>query len=253
VRDARDLSVLVTGGGSGIGEATARLFAAQGARVTVCGRRAERVQAVAESIGAACAWVRADVTVDADRTAAIDAAVAHGGGLDVLVSNAGNMERAPIGEWDEPRLLQVFHDNVVAGMMLTQAAVPSLVERQGAVIFVGSIYTVRAYPGAAPYAATKGALETLVKVLAAELGPRGVRVSGVRPGAVLTEINQRAGLWDDEAAKARLEGMADHHVLRRIGTTEEIAEAISYLARATWTTGDVVAVDGGLGLGVIVE
>ena len=171
----------------------------------------------------------------------------------MLVSNAGNMERAPIGQWDEGRLLQAFHDNVVAGMMLTQAALPALTERKGAVIFIGSIYTVRAYPGAAPYAATKGALEALVKVLASELGPSGVRVSGVRPGAVFSEINQRAGLWDDEAAKARLEGMAKHHVLGRIGTTVEIAEAIAYLARAEWTTGVVVPVDGGLGLGVIIE
>lgn len=252
MRDAKEMSVLVTGGGSGIGAATARQLAAEGARVTICGRREHKVREVAESIGDSCHWVRGDVTDAADRAAVIDAAVRHGGGLDALVSNAGNMERAPIGEWQEERLVEIFRQNVVAGMMLTQQALEPLAERRGSVIFIGSIYTVHAYPGAAPYAATKGALEALVKVLAAELGPRGIRVAGVRPGAVLTEINQRAGLWDDEAAAARLEAMADHHVLRRIGTPEEIAEGISYLVRAEWTTGEILSVDGGLGLGVVV-
>jgi 3-oxoacyl-[acyl-carrier protein] reductase len=245
-------SVVVTGGGSGIGEATARRFARRGARVTICGRREDALRRVADDIGPSCAWLRADVTVAADRVALVERAAEHGGGIDALVSNAGNMERAPIGEWQEDRLLRVFHDNVVAGMMLTQDALAHLEARRGCVVFIGSIYTVRAYPGAAPYAATKGALETLVRVLAAELGPRGVRVGGVRPGAVLTQINQRAGLVTDEEAAARLEAMADHHVLRRVGQTDEIAEAIEYLVTAAWVTGHVLAVDGGMGLGVVV-
>jgi NAD(P)-dependent dehydrogenase (short-subunit alcohol dehydrogenase family) len=149
-------------------------------------------------------------------------------------------------------LLKVFNDNVVAGMMLTQEALPHLVKSQGAIVFIGSIYTVRAYPGAAPYAATKGALEALVKVLATELGPRKIRVNAVRPGAVLTEINQRAGLFDDETAAKRLDGMSNHHALGRIGTPTEIAEGIEYAVRAEWVTGTIIAVDGGLGLGVIV-
>ena len=161
------------------------------------------------------------------------------------------MERKPVEEWTEERLLQVFNDNVISGMMLTQVALPHLVATEGAVIFIGSVYTVRAYPGAAPYAATKGALEALVKVLATELGPRKVRVNAVRPGAVLTEINQRAGLFDDATAAKRLESMANHHAVGRIGTSLEIAEGIEYLIRAEWVTGTVLSVDGGMGLGVI--
>jgi 3-oxoacyl-[acyl-carrier protein] reductase len=251
MRDLSAMSVVVTGGGSGIGEATARRLGRGGALVTICGRRAEKVSAVAADIGERCTWVRADVTDADDREALLARAVEHGGGIDALISNAGNMERAPIGEWTAQRLLDVFNDNVVAGMLLSQEALPHLEERRGAIVFVGSIYTVRSYPGAAPYAVTKGALETLVRVLAAEIGPRGVRVGGVRPGAVLTEINQRAGLVDDEQAAARLAAMADHHVLRRIGTVDEIAEGIEYLVRAEWTTGEVLAVDGGMGLGII--
>jgi NAD(P)-dependent dehydrogenase (short-subunit alcohol dehydrogenase family) len=112
------------------------------------------------------------------------------------------------------------------------------------------VHSQRAFPGAAPYAATKGAVETLTGVLAAELGPQGVRVSCIRPGGVFTELNQRAGLFDDDTARQRLEGLAPAHALGRLGTVAEIAEGVEYLARAEWTTGNVLTVDGGLGLGV---
>jgi NAD(P)-dependent dehydrogenase (short-subunit alcohol dehydrogenase family) len=250
MREIEGMSVLVTGGGSGIGEGIARHLCSKGALVTISGRRADKVQAVAASVGPACRAVVGDVTVDADRRAMVAAAVEHGGGLDVLVNNAGNMYRGPLGTLDEQSLIAVFHSNVIAGMMLTQAALPHLEASQGAVIFIGSVHSQRAFPGASPYAATKGAVETLTGVLAAELGPKGVRVSCVRPGGVFTEINQRAGLFDDATAFERLQGLASAHALGRIGTSDEIAEAIEYLARAEWTTGAVMTVDGGLGLGV---
>lgn len=251
MRPVEGMSVLITGGGSGLGAGAAKHFADRGARVTISGRRADKVHAVAASIGERCTSVVGDVTVAADRAAMIDAAVAHGNGhLDVLVNNAGNMYRGPLGTLDEQSLIDVFHSNVIAGMMLTQSALPHLETSQGAVIFIGSVHSQRAFPGASPYAATKGAVETLTGVLAAELGPKGVRVSCVRPGGVFTEINQRAGLFDDATAFERLQGLSSAHALGRIGTTEEIAEAIEYLARAEWTTGAVMTVDGGLGLGV---
>lgn len=251
MRPIEGMSVLVTGGGSGIGEGTARHLVERGARVTITGRRADRVEAVAASLGDGCRAMAGDVTVAADREAMVAGALEHGGGrLDVLVNNAGNMYRGPLAELDETELLAVFHSNVVAAMMLTQAALEALTASRGAVIFLGSVHSQRAFPGASPYAATKGAVETLTGVLAAELGPVGVRVSCVRPGAVFTEINQRAGLFDDGTALARLEGLAPAHALGRIGTTTEIAEAIEYLARAEWTTGAVLTVDGGLSLGV---
>lgn len=250
MRAIEGMSVVVTGAGSGIGEAASRWFAERGARVTICGRRADRIAAVAASIGPACRGLAADVVIDADRRAVIGAAVEHGGGIDVLINNAANMYRGPLDTLDETELQTVFHTNVIGPLMLTQAALEHLVARRGAVIFVGSVHTKRAFPGAAPYAATKGALETLTGVLAAELGPQGVRVSCVRPGAVFTELNQRAGLFDDETALARLQGLGPAHALGRIGTGEEIAEAMGYLACAEWTTGEVLVVDGGLGLGV---
>jgi len=251
MRPIEAMSVLVTGGGSGLGEGIARHFCAAGARVTISGRRAGKIDDVADSIGASCRAIVGDVTLDDDRAAMVSAAIEHGGGrLDVLVNNAGNMYRGPLAELDEQSLLDVFHSNVVGAMMLTQAALDHLVATAGAVIFMGSVHSQRAFPGASPYAATKGAIETLTGVLAAELGPQGVRVSCVRPGGVFTEINQRAGLFDDDTARERLEGLAPAHALGRLGTAAEIAEAVEYLARAEWVTGNVMTVDGGLGLGV---
>ena len=251
MRSVEGMSVLITGGGSGIGEGTAEHFVRAGASVTITGRRATKIDAVAQRLGERCLAVAGDVTRATDREHMVTAAVGHGGGrLDVLLSNAGNMYRGPIDTLEEDRLLELFHTNVVGGMMLCGLAVPHLRRTQGCVLFVGSVHTKRSFPGVAPYAATKGAIETLTGVLAAELGPQGIRVGCVRPGAVLTEINQRAGLFDDTQAAARLQAMAGAHALGRIGTAGEIAEAFEYLARAEWTTGEVLVVDGGLGLGV---
>lgn len=253
MRSLNGVSVVVTGGGSGIGEGVARRFVRGGARVTICGRREEKLRAVADDLGPACTWLVADVTSESDRSAIVDTALRHGGAIDVLVSNAGDMWRRPIGEWTDEGLASVFATNVIGGMMLTQAALPHLLAARGAVIFIGSIYTKRAYPGAAPYAISKGAIETLTRVLAAELGPQGVRVNAVRPGAVPTEINVRSGDFTEEEAMERLKAMATHHALGRFGTTDEIAECVEYLALADWTTGAVVSVDGGLSLGIITE
>lgn len=246
----KDMSVLITGGGSGIGAGIAKYFTANGAKVTISGRRVDKIQSVAAEIGTACRAVAGDITVQSDREAMVAAAVDHGGGLDVLINNAANIVRGPITDLSEQDLLDIFHSNVVAGMMLTGLAVPHLEKRQGAVIFFGSVHTRRAFPGASPYAATKGALEALTKVLAAELGSKKIRVNCVVPGGVLTEINQRAGLYDDETAAERLQSLAPAHVLGRIGTADEIAEAVAYLVCAEWTTGAILDVDGGLGLGL---
>jgi len=250
MRDIAGMSVLITGGGSGLGAGTARHFAEHGARVTICGRRADKISKVAADIGAACLAVSGDITDAADRERIIAAAVGHGGGLHSLINNAGNMYRGPIATLTQEKLREIFDANVIAGMLMTGLAVPHLARDGGAVIFIGSVHTRRAFPGVSPYAATKGAVEVLTKVLAAELGAQKIRVNCVVPGAVFTEINQRAGLFDDETARKRLEGMAGLHALKRIGTAGEIAEAIAYLSCAEWTTGAVVDVDGGLGLGL---
>ncbi len=253
MKPVEELSVLVTGGGSGIGEGIARYYVERGASVTVCGRRADKIDTVARALGDRCLAVQGDITIEDDRRKILDSTIQHGGHLDVFVSNAGNMVRGNIDRLEEDELKDIFNTNVIAGMLLTGLCKPALAETKGAVIFIGSIHTRRAFPGASAYAATKGALETLTRVLAAELGEDGIRVNCVVPGAVPTEIYQRAGLMSDEESLARLQGLAGSHALGRIGTNTEIAEAVDYLARAEWTTGAVLDVDGGLGLGLTRE
>ena len=230
-------SVLITGGGSGIGAATAAYLAAHGARVTISGRRPDKIARVAESLGGNVCGVSGDVTVAEDRRRMLDAALAHGGRLDGLINNAGNMYRGALAELSEAGLIEIFQSNVIGAMLLTGLAQPALAEQDGAVVFIGSIHNRRAFPGVSPYAATKGAIEALTRSLAAELGADGIRVNCVCPGAVFTEINQRAGLVSDAQARTRLEGMAGLHALGRIGEAEEVAEAIAYFLQARWTTG----------------
>jgi len=250
MKPIEDLSVLVTGGGSGIGEGVARYYIGRGARVTICGRRREPIEKLAQELGEGCLAVQANITQAEDRQRIVNAAMNHGHRLDVLVSNAGNMVRGDVDTLKEEDLKAIFDTNVIAGMLLTGLCKPLLSKTGGAVIFIGSIHTRRAFPGASAYAATKGALETLTRVLAAELGEHGIRVNCVVPGAVPTEIYQRAGLMTDEESLERLNGLAGSHALGRLGTSTEIAEAVDYLARGEWTTGAILDVDGGLGLGV---
>ena len=250
MREIKGMSVLVTGGGSGLGEASARLFVQGGAKVTITGRRKDKLEAVAASIGPACRAVVGDVTVQADREAMIAAAVAHGGKLDALVNNAANMYRQPVDGYTEAFLKEAFDTNVISAMMLSSLAVPHLEQTQGAIIFIGSTHTRRAFPGASPHATTKAAVEGLTRVMAAELGPKQIRVGCILPGAVSTELNLRAGLFNAAEAEARYKAVAGLHALGRIGTGLEIAEAIEFLVRAEWVTGVGLEVDGGIGLGV---
>ena len=246
----RNMSILITGGGSGIGLGAAKYFLELGAKVTICGRRESKIKAATDSLGSNVLGLVGDITVGSDRERLVEAAVRHGGGLNVLVNNAANMHRGAITDLDESELFDVFNSNVIAAMMLSGLCVPYLEKEKGSILFVGSVHNRRAFPGASPYAATKAAVQSLTQVLAAELGAKKIRVNCVVPGAVFTEINQRAGLFDDATAMARLQGMAGMHVLGRIGTEREIAEAMSYLICAKWTTGAIIYVDGGLGLGL---
>jgi NAD(P)-dependent dehydrogenase (short-subunit alcohol dehydrogenase family) len=244
-------SILITGGGTGIGAGCAAYFAARGARVTISGRREGRLREVAAAAGPSCRWVASDVTDAEGRRQMLEAAAEHGGGrLDALVNNAGITHHSGLKDMDQESLEKVFQTNVVAALLLTQAAVELLERSRGSVIFLGSVHTRLALPGRLAYAASKGAVQVATRVLAAELGPRGVRVNCVIPGAVATEINAAATGAEPEQAKAFFKGLAHLHPLGRIGEPEDIAGGMEYLITADWTTGAVLDVDGGMGLGV---
>jgi 3-oxoacyl-[acyl-carrier protein] reductase len=246
-------SVLITGGGSGIGEGIARHFVDRGAYVVITGRREHTLIEVAKDLGSQATYVVGDVTLSDSRKEMIERAISHGGSLDALISNAGNMYRCDVQDFEEEKLIEIFHSNVISGMMLVKEAYSALKDSQGCVLFVGSVHTQRAFPNASPYAATKGALESLTGVLAAELGKDGIRVGCVRPGGVPTQINVRAGLSSQEESDSRIESMGNLHALGRPGTPLEVAEAFEYLVNAQWATGNVLTIDGGLGLGVTHE
>ncbi|MFT7651090.1 MAG: 3-oxoacyl-[acyl-carrier protein] reductase, partial [Candidatus Azotimanducaceae bacterium] len=202
------------------------------------------------TLGDRCLAVTGDITDAADRARIVAKAVEHGDGLHGLVNNAGNMYRGSIADLTEQALKDIFNSNVIAGMLLVGLCQSHLAQTEGAVVFLGSIHNRRAFPGVSPYAATKGAIEALTKSLAAELGPQKIRVNCVAPGAVFTEINQRAGKLSDDEAYERLQNMKDLHALGRIGEVEEVAEAIAYFLSAQWTTGTTLEVDGGMSLGI---
>ncbi len=246
----QDKSILITGGGTGIGAGCAAYFAAHGGRVTISGRRENRLREVAEAIGPACQWVTGDVTNAQNRQTMLDAAITHGGGkLDVLVNNAAITNHSGLIGLDEAALLQVLQNNVAAPLMLTQLAVPELEKSAGCVIFIGSVHTRLAMSGRLAYAASKGAVQTMSRVLASELGPKKIRVNCVIPGAVATEINVSETGQTPAEAKAFFYKLAHMHPIGRIGETEDIAQAMEYLINAPWTTGAVLDVDGGMGLG----
>ena len=193
----------------------------------------------------------ADVTQQDEISAQIDRYEAHTGPIDILVNNAGMQHRAPLESFEADVFDQMIAVNLKAAFYTAKALSAFMIARQhGRIINIASVMSLLARPGIAPYAATKGAIEALTKSLAAELGPKNIRVNCVAPGAVYTEINQRAGLFTDEEALARLNSMKDLHALGRIGEVSEVAEAVGYFLSAEWVTGAILEVDGGLALGL---
>ncbi|MEU1466897.1 SDR family NAD(P)-dependent oxidoreductase [Streptomyces sp. NPDC005761] len=240
-----EYGVLITGAAQGIGAATARRLAAEGARVLVTDLDGDRAEAVAAQIresGGAAEALSCDV---ADR-AAVEAAVAHAvsvfGGLDVLVNNAyACTPDAALFEDEPDEVWQRDLDITLSGAYrCARAALPHLAASgRGAIVSIGSVNGVQDF-GNHAYSAAKAGLASLTRTLAGHAGPRGVRVNLVAPGTV------RTGGWADrEAELARVSGL---YPLGRVGEPEDIAAAVAFLASrdAAWVTGTTLCVDGGL-------
>jgi meso-butanediol dehydrogenase / (S,S)-butanediol dehydrogenase / diacetyl reductase len=235
-------SCLVTGGGSGIGLAVARRFAAEGARVAVMGRRADRLEEAAAESDAISAEP-GDVSVADDARRVVEAIVERHGGLDVLFHAAGvirrneRLEETTDDEWN--------HDmgiNVGGAFNVCRFAIPHLEHSRGAIVLVASQLAHVAAAGYATYAVGKGAVLALARSLAIDLGPRGVRVNALSPGIVDTDfayVGRDFGAVRDQIAASL--------PLRRVGTAEDMVGPAVFLAsdESGWMTGQSLVVDGG--------
>jgi NAD(P)-dependent dehydrogenase (short-subunit alcohol dehydrogenase family) len=235
---------LITGGTSGIGAATARLFQAEGATVVVTGSSAASV----ERARAALPGVEAIVSEAADVAASkalVDQVTARHGRIDVLFVNAGIAQFKPLTEIDEAFFDRLFDVNVKGAYFLIKHAAPAIPEG-GAIILTASVAgAAGGLPGASIYGATKAALRSFGRTLARELLPRGVRVNTISPGPIETPIIER-GLTPEQAQHFR-DSAGTRVPMGRLGTAEEVARAALYLAAdASYTTGAELFVDGGL-------
>ncbi|MCB8904749.1 MULTISPECIES: SDR family NAD(P)-dependent oxidoreductase [unclassified Streptomyces] len=237
--------VVVTGAGTGIGRAAAHAFARQGATVLAVGRRAEPLRETSEGHPGIHPYV-ADVTAEGAAEEIVRAAVTGHGRLDVLVNNAGISLGGPLGTLDRSVITPLLETNLVAPVLLTQAALPSLRESRGVVVNVTTTIGQRGWPANSVYPATKSALETLTRCWAVELAPDGVRAVAVAPGPIETPIADHMGLSPEQLKALRAWQLA-HVPLGRIGRPEEVAWAITSLAApdASFLTGTVLPVDGG--------
>ena len=241
---------LVTGGGSGIGEAIAKVFAREGAKVAVTGRRKDQLERVVREIGRTgkqALAISGSVTNEADVREAVAATVRTFGRLDVLVNNAGNLfHAAPLHEttdhiWDE-----TFDVFMKGTFRFIRATIPQMLQQGGGSILnistIGGLKAIRGYEGHA-YQAAKAGVIMLTKTVAVAYAKQNIRCNCICPAGVVTP--GVAGMLADAQTKTFFEGL---HPLGRLGQPEEIAEAAVYFAsqESSWTTGSILTVDGGV-------
>jgi meso-butanediol dehydrogenase / (S,S)-butanediol dehydrogenase / diacetyl reductase len=240
---------IITGGGSGIGAAAARRLAGDGWRVVITGRRREPIAEVAADIGASA--LAADMSEPDQIEGVLSRVVSMHGQVDAVVLNAGVMRPGRVAELSVEDWRETMAINVTGPFLLARAALPLLLESRGAVVAVGSIGAVVTGPGSAAYGASKAALVRLVRSIAVDYGPQGVRANVVNPGWVRSEMADaemdelgRAHNVDREAAY----GLVTEHVpARRAAASAEVAAAIAWLlsSDAGYVNGAVLTVDGG--------
>src|SRR5882672_4774545 len=240
-----DKTALVTGASRGMGRATALALAAAGARVVVhYGRNADEAKSVVDQIRAAggrADAVAADLAApDGAHTLAAQVRNLLGDRLDIIVANAGISKAAAIDDITVKDFDELFAVNVRSPYFLVQQLLPTLGNGSN-IIFLSSLGAHAAVGTLSAYAATKGAIDTLVKYFAAALGPRGIRVNAVAPGVIDTDMSN---LLKTDEGKTSVLGM---QALKRIGQPDDVGSVVAFLASqdARWITGDTIHVDGG--------
>jgi len=238
---------LVTGGNSGIGLAVAQGLVDEGARVVIVGRNAETVAASAARLGAAAHGIVADTSSLADLDRVIEATRKFGGGrIDVLFANAGVGTFGPLAATTEAMFDTTFDTNVKGVYFTVQKAVP-LMATGGAIVLNASVAAGKGNPLGSVYGATKAAVRSLGRTIAAELVERGIRVNVVSPGPIETPIFDRA-MTPQQVADLKV-AWAARNPMKRFGTTDEVTATVLFLASdaASYITGVDLLVDGGLG------
>jgi NAD(P)-dependent dehydrogenase (short-subunit alcohol dehydrogenase family) len=244
------LAALVTGGGSGIGLGTAKRFAVEGAHVTIAGRTEKRLVDAAHEIeavaapGATVRHVVADVTVEADVEGAVAQAAGPAGRLDMLFACAGGSRHGgPIVASDAAAWRETVDLNLLGTFLcIKHAAIAMSGTGGGSIIAMSSIAGHTTHRFMSAYAASKAAIEMLVRCAADELGERGIRVNAVQPGIVDTELMSFI-----TAGGPVLDSYYDNMPISRIGTVDDVAAVVAFLAgpESTWITGQMIGIDGG--------
>ena len=238
-------TALITGGTSGLGLATAKAFLREGAKVVITGQDADRVASARRELGTEVVALRADVRSLTDLDTLATEVQKTYGGLDVLFANAGVAYFAPVESVDEQHFDSQFDINVKGVFFTIQRMLPLL--RQGSSVILNATFgTVKGINSGAVYFASKAAVRSLARTLAAELGPRGIRVNALSPGLVPTALFGKTGLTPEQ-----LQGFGKFYTdgapLSRLGEADEIASAAVFLASAdsSFVTAADLVVDGG--------
>ena len=244
-RPLESRTALVTGSSRGIGEATARALDEAGARVILTGRTVPDLDRVAAGLGNEPIIIPADLSEAGAGTRLAEAAISRAGGVDVLVNNAGFPIRGAPEELAEADLDRILAINVRSLLMLAAGLSPTMIERgRGSIINVSSVASLRGPIGRVAYTATKGAIDAMTRALAADWGPKGIRVNAVNPGIIRTAMFESR----QEDMTAVAQAMARRVALGRLGEPRDVADVIVFLASdaAGYITGETISVDGGM-------
>lgn len=238
-------TALITGGTSGIGYATARAFADEGAKVFITGRTQQRVDAAAASLGSGVIGVASDVTNTEDLDRLVGVIRGAGAGLDIVFTNAGSGEFTTLEDETPEHLIDTFNRNVGGTVFTVQKTVP-LLNPGASIVLSGSTAATRGTPAFGAYAAAKAAVRSFGRTWATELGERGFRVNTVVPGPILTE-----GLTelvpDKDQRQVFFDGLATNP-MKRLGDPAELAAVVVFLGSdaSSFMTGAEIFVDGGM-------